>query len=385
MLSSAAWKCQGLLAILLAVLVAGAFTADEQTGTVRRVGSFGFGIVPDRDTGTRYAPDRLPAEFQVDGLRVVFTGSEVSPPPGARLWGTPFRLAAIRRAEAAATSAPSPNTSTFDTTSWTRPAEAFRAIGPIHYVGTADLGVWLVTTPKGHILVDGALGESASLIERSIRTVGFDPKDIKILVTTQAHFDHVGSMAHFQRTAGAQVAVMDGDVGVVESGGRTDYLFGERAVRPVPQAWFPPVKVDRALRDGDTVIVGDVTLTARKTPGHTPGSTTWVMNLVEEGRPLTVVFAASTGINSGTAFVKAPSYPGIAEDYARSLTVLESLVADVPLGSHAGFFDLWKKRELQKTGAKPNPFIDPDALKAYVAERKKTFEAQLATERALPR
>jgi metallo-beta-lactamase class B len=109
------------------------------------------------------------------------------------------------------------------------------------------------------------------------------------------------------------------------------------------------------------------------------------MNLVEEGRPLTVVFTASTGINSGTAFVRNPSYPGIAQDYARSLTILESLAPDVPLGSHAGFFGVWTKRELQKAGAKPNPFIDPDGFKAHVAARKKTFEAQLAAERALPR
>jgi metallo-beta-lactamase class B len=125
-----------------------------------------------------------------------------------------------------------------------------------------------------------------------------------------------------------------------------------------------------------------VTLTARKTPGHTPGSTTWLMKVTEDGRPLTVAFAASTGINPGTAFVKSPSYPGIAEDYARALQVLGSLPVDVPLGSHAGFFDVWKKREAQKAGAKPNPFIDPESFKAHGAARKKTFEAQLAEERA---
>jgi metallo-beta-lactamase class B len=381
MLTAATHRCQGLIAFVFALALAVPLqAAAERTGTIRRVGTFGFGIVPDDDPGTRYAPDRLPAEMQVDGLRVVFAGAVTEPPAGARLWGTPFRVASIRKAEVAPP-VPSPKAAAFDTSTWTRPAEPFRVIGPIHYVGTADLGVWLVTTPQGHILVDGALAESAPLLEKSIRSLGFDPKDIKVLVTTQAHFDHVGTLAHFQRTTGAQVAVMDGDVGVLASGGRTDYLFGERAVRPVPEAWFTPVKVDRTLKDGDTVTVGDVTLTARKTPGHTPGSTTWLMKLTEDGRPLTVAFAASTGINSGTSFVKAPSYPGIADDYARALQVLGSLRVDVPLGSHAGFFEIWKRREAQKAGAAPNPFIDPDGFQAHVAARKKTFEAQLAEEK----
>lgn len=381
MLTAATHGCQGPLAFVLAVALAVPLpAATERTGTIRRVGTFGFGIVPDDDPGTRYAPDRLPAEMQVDGLRVVFAGVATEPPAGARLWGTPFRLASIRKAEGAPV-APSPSPAAFDTATWTRPAEPFRAIGPIHYVGTQDLGAWLVTTPQGHVLVDGALGESAPLLERSVRALGFDPRDIKVLVTTQAHFDHVGSMAYFQRRSGAQVAVMDGDVGVLASGGRTDYLFGEKSLSPQRQAWFDPVKVDRTLKDGDTVTVGDVTLTARKTPGHTPGSTTWLMKVTEEGRPLTVAFAASTGINPGTAFVKSPSYPGIAEDYAQAFTVLESLQPDVPLGSHAGFFDVWKKRDLQKSGAKPNPFIDPESFRAHVAARKKTFEAQIAAEK----
>lgn len=293
-----------------------------------------------------------------------------------------FLWAVIALAVAQAPSPPPPSAQVFDTSAWTRAAEAFRVIGPVHYVGTEDLGVFLVTSPKGHVLVDGALGESAPLIERSIRSLGFDPKDIKVLVTTQAHSDHVGSMAYFKRTTGAQVAVMDGDAQVLRSGGRTDHLYGEKAASPVPQAWFEPVAADRTLKDGDTVIVGDLTLTARKTPGHTPGSTTWLLGIVEGGRPLTVVFAASTSMNPGVRFVGAPSYPGIADDFASTFRVFESLAPDVPLGSHAGFFGLWSKRALQKSGTQPNPFIDATAFRAYVAERKKAFEARLAEERA---
>lgn len=285
---------------------------------------------------------------------------------------------------AAQASAPSPSPSApaFDTSAWTRAAEAFRVIGPVHYVGTEDLGVYLVTSPKGHVLVDGALGVSAPLIEQSIRSLGFDPRDIKVLLTTQAHCDHVGSMAHFKRTTGAQVAVMDGDVEVLRSGGRTDHLYGEKAVTPVPEAWFDAVTADRTLRDGDTVTVGGLTLTARKTPGHTPGSTTWLLPIVEDGRPLTVAFVASTGMNPGVRFVGAPSYPGIADDFARAIRVLESLAPDVPLGSHAGFFGTWNKRALQKSGTQPNPFVDREGFRAHVSERKKAIEARLAEERA---
>jgi glyoxylase-like metal-dependent hydrolase (beta-lactamase superfamily II) len=291
-------------------------------------------------------------------------------------------LALVLAAAQAASPSPSPSAGGFDTSSWTRAAEAFRVIGPVHYVGTEDLGVFLVTSPKGHVLVDGTLGESAPLIERSIRALGFDPKHIKAIVTTQAHCDHVGSMAYFKRTTGAQVAVMDGDLELLRSGGRTDYLYGEKAVSPVPQAWFEPVAADRVLKDGDTVVVGDLTLTARKTPGHTPGSTTWLLRIVEDGRPLTVAFAASTGFNPGTRFVGVPSYPGIVDDFTRAFQVLESLSPDVPLGSHAGFFGLWSKRARQKEGAGPNPFVDPEAFRAHVAERRKSFEARLAEERA---
>jgi metallo-beta-lactamase class B len=174
---------------------------------------------------------------------------------------------------------------------------------------------------------------------------------------------------------------MDGDVSLVETGGGTDYLFGDRAENPRASFRFEPVKVDRTLHDGDTVTLGGVTLTARKMPGHTPGSTSWLTTVEEGGRPYSVIFSASTGINPGTRFVDQPSYPGIADDYARSLALLASLHPDVFLGSHTGFFDLEGKRARVGKGG-PNPFVDPEGFQAYVAERKKAFEKQLGDERA---
>jgi metallo-beta-lactamase class B len=269
-----------------------------------------------------------------------------------------------------------------DTASWNRPSEPFRIVGPVHYVGTNELAAYLVATPAGHLLVDGGLPESAPLIEASIRALGFDPKDVRVLVTTQAHFDHVGSLAHFKKLSGARVEVMDGDVSLVETGGRTDYLFGEGATRPSGTYWFEPVKVDRRLKDGDTVTLGGVTLTARKTPGHTPGSTTWLADVEDGGRRYAVVFAASTGINPGTRLVDRPSYPAIAADYARAFEVLESLRPDVFLGGHTGFFGLDAKRARLKAGER-DAFVDPEGFRAYVAVRKKAFAEQKARERAV--
>jgi metallo-beta-lactamase class B len=268
-----------------------------------------------------------------------------------------------------------------DTAAWNKPSAPCKIVGPIHFVGTAELAAFLVTTPAGHVLIDGGLPESAPLIEQSVRALGFDPAQIRVLLTTQAHFDHVGSLAQLKKTSGARVEVMDGDVSLVETGGRTDYLFGDQAASPRPDFRFPPVKVDRTLRDGDTVVLGGVTLTARKTPGHTPGSTTWLTTVEDGGKPYTVVFAASTSINPGTRLVGRPSYPGIAEDYARAFEVMESLRPDVFVGGHTGFFDLERKRtRLGQPGA--NPFVDPDGYRAYLAGRKKAFQEQLAREKA---
>jgi metallo-beta-lactamase class B len=265
-----------------------------------------------------------------------------------------------------------------DANDWNRAAEPFRVVGPVHFVGTGELGAFLVRTSAGHVLIDGGMPSSAPLIEASLRRLGLDPKDIRVLLTTQAHFDHVGSMAHFKRLSGARVEVMEGDVALLESGGQQDYLFGGKGNEAYH---YEPVKVDRTLKDGDSVSLGGVTLTARHTPGHTPGSTTWLLTAEEGGRRYQVVFAASTGINPGTRFVERPSYPGIAEDYARSFALLESLRPDVFLTSHNGVYGLEEKRARLKPGVEPHPFVDPEGFRAHVAARRRAFEAQLARER----
>lgn len=260
---------------------------------------------------------------------------------------------------------------------WSRPTEPFRVVGTVHYVGTTELGAYLITSSEGHILIDGGLPSSAAPIEASIRKLGLDPKEIRILLTTQAHFDHVGSMAHFKRLSGARVEVMDGDVPALESGGKRDYLFG-----PDADFHFEPVKVDRVLKDGDAVALGGARLIATRTPGHTPGSTTWTMTVDEHGTKYQVVFPASAGINPGTRLVTNPSYPGIADDYAYTLKTLGAMTPDIFLGSHTGFFKMEEKRAALFMKKTPHPFVDAEGWRAYVASRQKAFDAYVAKEKA---
>ena len=259
---------------------------------------------------------------------------------------------------------------------WNEPEPPFRLAGPIHYVGTNELAVFLIATPQGHILIDGGLPSSAPLIERSIRELGFKPEDIRVLLTTQAHFDHVGTHAHFQRLSGARVEAMRGDDRLLQDGGTSDYLAGSDGI-----SQFPPVKVDRVLSDGDTVVLGDVRLIARHTPGHTPGSTTFVTTVKDDGREYRVVFAASVGVNPGTRLVKNPSYPGIADDYRKALAVLESLQPDIFVSGHTGMFHMAHKRRRMEAGSPARAFVDPEGYRKHIAERKTNFEAWIAKER----
>ena len=258
---------------------------------------------------------------------------------------------------------------------WNQPAPAFRILGNIHYVGTNELAAYLLTTPEGHILIDGGLPESAPLIEASIRKLGFKVEDVKILLTTQAHFDHVGSLAALAKDSGGQVMVMVGDQEIVEQGGKGDYLFGDKPS-------FPATQVARVLRDGTPVTLGGTTLQAIATPGHTRGCTTFTTSVEEDGRPLLVVFPGSTSVNPGTRLVKHESYPGIKADYEQTFATLSSLAPDVFLGAHTGFFDLAGKRERLLKGEKPNPFIDPAGYKKWIQEMKSRFDKLVAEEAA---
>jgi len=254
------------------------------------------------------------------------------------------------------------------------PAEPLKIVGPIHFVGTRDLGVYLIATRAGHILIDGAMPTSGPLVEASIRKLGFKPEEIRILLITQGHIDHVGTLAHFKKLSGAQVALMSPDDELVKSGGKADFLFGaDERFR------FEPVTADRVLKDGDVVELGGVKLTARHTPGHTRGTTSWVATVEDSGHSYRVVFPGSTSVNPGARLVQNPSYPGIAEDYRRSFRLLESLKPDIFLGAHVGVFDMDAKLpRAASEGARA--WVDPKGYASYLAKSKEAFEALVAKE-----
>ena len=262
-----------------------------------------------------------------------------------------------------------------DTSNWNDYEAPFRLAGPIHFVGTRHLAAFLIHTPQGHILIDGGMPSTAPIIEKSIRELGFKPDDIRILLTTQAHFDHVGSHAHFKKLSGAMVQAMEGDAQLLRNGGKSDYLFGDDA-----DFHFPRVAVDRVLKDGDVVALGGVHIVARHTPGHTPGSTTYEMDINDGGRIYKVVFAASTTVNPGTRLVKNPSYPGIVGDYRKAFRVLESLRPDIWVSAHSGFFKLAAKRKKMTASNPAAAFLDPDGYREMVASRQKAFEDLVAKE-----
>jgi metallo-beta-lactamase class B len=255
------------------------------------------------------------------------------------------------------------------------PAEPMHVVGPIYFVGTKGLGVYLITTPSGHILIGGGMPGSASAIAASIRKLGYKPEDIKILLSNQAHFDHVGTMADLKKLSGASVEAMEGDVKLLASGGKIDYLFGAD-----PRFYFPPACADRVLRDGDTVELGGVKLIARLTPGHTPGCATFITTVQEGGPSYQVVFPDGTSVNPGTRLVHNPSYPGILEDYRKTFAVLESLHADIYLVYHIDDSGWIAKRERAATEG-PQAFVDVDGYRSFVADRKARFEQLVAEEK----
>ena len=248
-------------------------------------------------------------------------------------------------------------------------------IGNLYFVGSKSLGIYLVTTPAGHILINAGLEESVPAIQRSIESLGFRFSDIKILLISHAHFDHDAGAARIKQLTGARYMVMDADVPVVESGGRKDFAYGGA------QASYPPVKVDRVLHDGDTVSLGNALLTAHLTPGHTKGCTTWTMKVQNGGRDYDVVIVGSPNVNNGYKLMNNPAYPRIASDYEKAFRVLRGLHCDVFLGAHGDYYHLEEKYvRIGKDGT--NPFIDTDGYRDYVDERERAFRTELQKQEA---
>jgi metallo-beta-lactamase class B len=251
-----------------------------------------------------------------------------------------------------------------------QPFPAHRVIANVYYVGASDLATFLITTSAGHFLINSGFEETVPLIQAGVEKLGFHFQDVKILLTGQAHIDHVGGHALARKLTGARVLVMAGDDGLVASGGVGDFQYDK-------QARWKPCPVDHVLHDNETVSLGGVTLVARHTPGHTKGCTTFTLTADDHGKPYHVVIVGSANANTGYRLVNNAEYPELAEDFARTFRVLKSLECDVYLGSHGSYYGMAEKFARLKAGAQ-NPFVDPQGYKDFVAQREQTFLADLA-------
>ena len=257
--------------------------------------------------------------------------------------------------------------------SWNQPVEPFRIAGNLYYVGASDIASYLVATPEGHILLDGGFVETVPLIRESVKKLGFRIEDVKILLNTHAHYDHAGGLAGLKKLTGAKLHASAADAPALARGGKDDPLFGD-------QFLFPPVQADRLVKDGDTVTLGGSTLTAHLTPGHTAGCTTWTM----KADGLDAVVVCSTSILSTAKLGAEPSYPGIAEDYARTFRTLRALPCDLFLAAHGSFYNLKEKSERLKKGEGANPFVDPAGYRSYLDRSEAAFKERLERARNAP-
>ncbi|ESQ89244.1 hypothetical protein ABAC460_13180 [Asticcacaulis sp. AC460] len=255
---------------------------------------------------------------------------------------------------------------------WNDPFPPFKVMGNIYYVGTTGVSSWLITTPQGHILLDGALPQTPPQIIANIQALGFDIRDVKYLLNSHAHFDHAGGLAALKQATGATLVASAADRAVLESG-RVGY-------GPTANISVPAVRVDRIIGNGDKLSLGGVTLTAHLTPGHTPGCTSWSMDVRgDDGRLHQAFFHCST--TTGGQALAPESYPGMIADYRATFAYMRNVKADIFLANHANFFGLADKRARQIAGD-PDAFVNADALGDFNAQSERDFNAELAKQTA---
>jgi metallo-beta-lactamase class B len=249
--------------------------------------------------------------------------------------------------------------------SWNQPVEPFRIAGNLYYVGASDITSYLITTPAGHIVLDGGFVETAPLIAASIERLGFRLADVRVLIGSHPHYDHAGGLAELKRRSGARFVASTADAPLYAAGGKGDPQFGDRFP-------FPPITADQLIADGERLTLGGTSLVARITPGHTPGCTTWTATIERHE----VAFLCSPTVPTGYVLAGNPRYPNAIADYRRQFAVLRALQPDLFLASHGAFFDLAGKR--MRHGEKHNAFVDPGGYRAYVLAAEERFEKEAA-------
>jgi metallo-beta-lactamase class B len=249
---------------------------------------------------------------------------------------------------------------------WSKPYQPFRIAGNLYYVGTYDLACYLITTSKGNILINTGLAASASQIEENVKALGFKFSDIKILLTTQAHFDHVAAMAAIKKKTGAQMMVNEKDAPVLADGGFSDFAFGG-------STGFEPVKADRLLKPDDAIQLGDMQIKMLHHPGHTKGSCSYLFAVKDDQRSYKVLIANMPTIVIDKKVSEVATYPTMSDDLANTFKSLKSISFDLWLASHAGQFNMHSKR---KPGDAYNPlvFADRKGFESSLADLEKQFE-----------
>ncbi len=258
---------------------------------------------------------------------------------------------------------------------WNEPMEPFTVIGNVHYVGTKAVSAWLITTPKGHFLIDGVVPQSAPLITANIQTLGYRIIDVKYLLNSHAHFDHAGGLAGLKLRSGAKLIASAADKPFLEAG---DIGHG-----PSKGMKFPPVRVDRVIGDGARLSLGGLTLTAHMTPGHSPGCTSWSLDAVGADKVRRRVFFHCSATVAGQSLVP-EVYPGMVANFRATFAKMRGAKADIFLANHDNFFGLHAKRAKQQAGD-ANAFVDPGELGHFNSFMEKAFEGELAKQQAAQR
>ena len=248
---------------------------------------------------------------------------------------------------------------------WNKPMEPYRIASNIYYVGTNYLASFLFVTPEGNILLNSDYEESVPLIRASIEKLGFKMRDIKFMLNSHGHADHIGGEKLMQELTGAQVWISEPDAPIL--------IAGSRGIKPM--------KPDKVFGDGQQVSLGGVTLTANFTPGHTKGCTTWTMVAEDAGKKYNVVFWCGLG-GLNLPLLNNPRYPNLAQDAAYSVQIAKLLPCDVYFGPHTENYGMLEKLKKLEQGSGPNPFIDPQGCRASVEDREKQLQAELKKERA---
>ena len=256
---------------------------------------------------------------------------------------------------------------------YSAPAEPFRIVGNVHYVGAANISSYLITTPQGHILIDTGMTEMHDVIRNNVAKLGFKTSDIRVMLSSHAHFDHIAGHAAMKKLTGAQVMAMTGDAEALEAGKDNSALGA---------IGWEPVKVDRVLKHGDRVELGGVTLRAVHTPGHTQGATTWVTTVEDGGRQYLVAFLGGTTPNGGVPLLNNPRHKTVIEDTQRTFARLKAeKVPDIYLVGHPQAMFAGKV-ERMKAGERPHPLLNGDAWTKQILDGEAGFQKRVAEERA---